>query len=443
MILQTILFFVFLIILTAGVIYLSFPKQTTKILAVKILAVARHCIFPSGSKEVEQAKCQVKHYVRILSQTGNIGEPSLKFERDFRIYMDYWPVEAIDTTRAALLSLTLLKNNESFIEKHKDSILNFVESCFDKEQGGYKIVPELKEPTIYATYNAIDVIIMLNKRDIIDGGKKSLIKSFLKKHCRETEDNIYTMCDAVENGTDGIFPVYLTWRLLQSLNEEKFFNDELISKDFSQYIRNCYKTDIGGFVLNSSQKEPGMATTYFALSLIDKAFDSKSREKFFDEEKIKTLKTFLNDCWDDGQMGGYSTARGTLSSLRGTYFALRTMELLPPKDEEKTNKIARFVKGCYCKGGGFAFLDSEAFLPKEPSAHATRWALQIEKYLGKNILGEEQREETKNFIKEKLYNPQKGGFSGFPILYYEAGKIIEIRKCPLLKHIEELSPIVA
>lgn len=439
MLVTSILCFLFLIIFTAGFIYWSLPKQTSK-----ILAVLRHCIFPFESKEVEQAKRQVKHYVRILSQTGNIGEPSLKFERDFRSYMDYWPVEGIDTTRATLISLTSLKN-ESFIEKHKDSILNFVESCFDKEQGGYRIVPgEFKEPTIYATSNAIEVIRRLNKGDI-DEKKKSLIKSFLKKHCRKTEDNVYTMYDTVENGTDGIFPVYLTWRLLRSLNEEKFFNDGLISKDcISQYIRKCY-TDIGGFVLNPSQKEPGMSTTYFALSLIDKAFDSESGKKFFDEEKIKIEAFMYNycwNCWDDGQMGGFSTARGTLPSLRGTYFVLLVMDLLGTDIGEKGDAITRFVKRCYCDGGGFALLDSETFLPKVPSAHATRWALQIEEVLGKSILEEKEREETKNFIQKKLYNTKKGGFSGFPILYYEEGKIIEIRKCPLLK-IEEFSQITA
>ncbi|MGR3310509.1 MAG: prenyltransferase/squalene oxidase repeat-containing protein [Candidatus Brocadiales bacterium] len=410
------------------------------------------CIFShTGVDKRQKAKRSVGDAFLTLQRSGNIGEPTLKFDRLFRKYMSFWTQECTDTTRVALLSLHLL-HDKSFIIDNQSRFVKFVNQCFDKKLGGYSVVP-MKKASIYGTLNAIEIIKyalckrkeerLINNRSIeeLKENKIKSIEGFLRK-CTTTKDNLLYIYDDPNNeDTDSICVLYLTWLLFWTLNKEDSFF-ELISKNaITSYIKQCEVHPGGGFASNPHQKAPGISATYFGLSLIggDETYGGKLPEihnEFFVDKKHK-FSNFINRCWND-QMGGFGASFRTLPSLNATYFALRITKLLNLPIEERIKKIKLFVQDSYCDGGGFAF--SNYFSPKEPSAHATLWALQIDDFFSKHdwgiIIDIEKKEETKNFL-HNLYNRKKGGFSGFPIPL-ELKNII--KTCPLINHVQQFQP---
>ncbi|HHT9126444.1 MAG TPA: prenyltransferase/squalene oxidase repeat-containing protein [Candidatus Brocadiia bacterium] len=437
------------------------------------------CIFSIKDAELrEEAKRDVGNAMLVLLRSSDIG-----LEPGFRDYMYCWLQRSIDTTRAALVSLSLLKDG-GFIKHNQDRILNFVNRCFDEKQGGYSIVPfptpngKEEKVSIYGTSNAIEVIkhalgIPIKEKLINNGNTNEFLKKIIEwrdtklnefiRSCVELKDNIHYVYDQPGNNTtDGICVTYLLSRLFWSLNRENKLFELIPKSEIENYIENCEKSiDVDGsalgFAPSPSQKKPTMSATSFALSLMgDKPYYkeefTKLRNKFFNDEKKTKFLKFIDRCWDE-QRGGYGASEGRIASTNGTYFALRIMNLLGLKiEKDKIERIKQFVRECYCDGGGFTF--SKDFSPKMPFAHGTRWVLQIDKELSEKnegsltkvlskenggilikepskkdggILTNEQREETKDFLIYELYNREEGGFLGLPI-----PPDVRAKNCPLI-----------
>lgn len=446
----TVLYFI-LVPLSGLFVFLSFRKQKSYYEKQEKKEPLKQnvCIF-SGHEDDEKINCArtLGEFDSILKKINVIGKPQLQYDKHFIRYMSFWKEECIDTTRAVLVTLRL-QGKTDFIKTNQKKLLEFVDSCFHGDDGGYSIIPK-EIPSVYATSNAIEVIkdtlLIENDKKLINDGNNKFklangndyefstdnifsIKNFLKK-----TKNGFSVCDEIgDKNSDAICVIYLAWRLLWNLDKVNIFFDLMPHHVLMEYIEKCYRK--GGFASREQQKEPSMANTYFALSLIKKLFDNNPKiyDKMHDEfftNKNHEISNFINKCWDSNT-GGFSASIGSAPSLNSTYFAIYNMKLLKINFESKQNLIKEFIKRCYCQGGGFAITINEYLSPKVSLAHAARWVFQIDKFCGNNILNENEKIETNHFL-NRLYNSDKGGFSGLFISNYSKTKDI-IENCHYIK----------
>ncbi len=339
----------------------------------------------------------------------------LRFESEFKRDIAAWPEGTLSTVYFGC-EVLMREYRQDFIQRHKNEILQFLDSCYDSVTGFHRRNLDAGRGSAYDSNCAIGIMkslygvpcngsLGLFRADRVLGQRTSQLTSATVGRAR----NI--LSGNVPNRDRTLVELYACYSILRNLEEIEVLTpsqDSLLLQFIQTVMVPARTGKATAFKIAPDHEEPCVNATYFALRLL--------RLAHIDPASVTSpeqISNFIYSCWHE-DVGGFSSIPTSAPTLVHSKMALDVLKFISncPSGDHLA-KLVAFVRACRDEDG-FAFQPGML-----RNTYAARCALDIIEELRRlgqpsDTLSELKATNLAQAVIDQFYDPLKGLFRGYP-----------------------------
>lgn len=222
-----------------------------------------------------------------------------------------------------LSALHLVNRTDDF---KKDDIIEFIQSCYDKETGGFRASPN-HDPHLLSTLSALQVLKLYDGLDILNDEQRESIINFIKS--MQLEDGSF------QGDRFGEVDSRFVYNALQSLSILEALEPKIVDPAID-WILKCQNFDGSFGMVPGAESHSAQAFTCLGcLSIVNKLDELPNR---------KLLEWWLSD--RQVENGGLNGRPEKLPDVCYSWWVLSCLSMLGKLDYIDQDKLQQFILSC-------------------------------------------------------------------------------------------------